>query len=472
MSPTLAALIFIIGIAVLFYLDRGQARVSTALWIPTAWLFFCSSRSLAQWLGLDAGTDQAGSYLDGSPADRNFLIVLQIIALIVLINRRQLVAPILRRNWVIGLFFLYAAMSMAWSDYPFVTLKHWIKGIGDVMMVLIVLTEQDVVGAVKRMATRLAFVLVPLSLLFIWYYPSLGRVPTMDWTPEAVGVATQKNGLGELCDLYGLALIWRFRDTYNDRKDPNRRGRLLALGAVLVMIVWLLHLCHSLTSIAALIMASVVMLLSTRPVFKRKPILVHLLVAGVLSCTLYALFFQSSGALIEGLGRDRTLTGRTDAWPQFLKLAKNPLIGVGYESFWLGDRLQRVWAITGGLKINEAHNGYVEVLLTLGWIGVGFLGLLFAMGYRNVIAAYRLDPGANSLRIAWFLAPVINGLTESAFRMMGLPWIVFLLATTNANWATTQQASLSVPPNTPRETHRAKLRFVREEALVRKQHAR
>ncbi len=47
---------------------------------------------------------------------------------------------------MIGLFFLYAALSMAWSDYPFVTLKHWIKGIGDVMMVLIVLTEPNIAG--------------------------------------------------------------------------------------------------------------------------------------------------------------------------------------------------------------------------------------------------------------------------------------------------------------------------------------
>src|SRR5580704_1516810 len=307
MSPRLAALVFVIGIAVFFYFDRGQVRVSKALWIPTVWLFFCSSRSLTQWLGLDAGTDQAGGYVDGSPVDRNFLIVLQIIALIVLINRRRRVGPILRKNWVIGLFFLYAAISMAWSDFPFVTLKHWIKGIGDVMMVLIVLTEPDIAGAVKRLVTRLAFVLVPLSLLFIWYYPSLGRVHTMDWTPEAVGVATQKNGLGELCDLYGLALLWRFRDAYNDRKAPNRRWRLLGLGAVLAMIVWLLHLCNSLTSICALSMASVVMLLSTRPAFRRKPVFLHLLVTGVLACTLYGLFFQSSGVLMQGLGRDRTL---------------------------------------------------------------------------------------------------------------------------------------------------------------------
>jgi O-antigen ligase len=176
--------------------------------------------------------------------------------------------------------------------------------------------------------------------------------------------------------------------------------------------------------------------------------------------------------LVQGLGRNATLTGRTDAWPQFLKLAKNPLVGVGYESFWLGDRLQKVWVISGGLKINEAHNGYVEVLLTLGWVGLAFMGVLIATGYRNVIAAYRLDPEANNLRIAWFLAAVITGLTESAFRMMGLPWIVFLLATANSNWASPRKTGVLVPPTRPLETPRAKLRFVREEAVVTRLYAR
>lgn len=472
MPPTLAAIVFGIGIAGLFFFDHQQTRVSKALWIPMVWLFFCSSRSLAQWLGISTGTDQASVYLEGNPVDRNLLIVLQVIALMVLINRRRRVGPILRRNWVIGLFFLYAALSMAWSDYPFVTLKHWIKGIGDLLMVLIVFTEPDVFEAIKRLVTRLGFVLVPLSLLLIWYYPSLGRTHTMDWTPEAVGVATQKNGLGELCDIYGLALLWRFRNAYNDRKDPNRRLRMLALGTVLAMIVWLLHLSHSMTSTCAFSMAGGVMLLSTRPAFRRRPAFVHLLIAGVILCTLYALFFQSSGALIQGLGRDSTLSGRTDAWPQFIKLVKNPLVGVGYESFWLGDRLQKVWVITQGLTINEAHNGYIEVLLTLGWLGEVLLAVLIARGYRKVIRAYRRDPDAGSLRIAWFLAIVITGLTEAAFRMMGLPWIVFLLATAASSWDAARKTGRRSRPTMQLQPPPEEPRSVRAEAVVRGQYAR
>ena len=105
---------------------------------------------------------------------------------LVVISRRHRVVPLLRKNWAICLFFLYAAFSISWSDYPFVTLKHSIKGVGDLMMVMIILTEPSVPKAIKRVSlTRLAFLLVPISVLFIKYYGTLGRRLTLGWTMEA-----------------------------------------------------------------------------------------------------------------------------------------------------------------------------------------------------------------------------------------------------------------------------------------------
>src|SRR5579872_5337553 len=352
MPPQLAAILFTIGIAGLFFLDRDKnVRVSKALWIPTLWLFFCLSRSLSLWLGMSPPvTDMASAYLEGSPIDRALFIGLEIVALIVVIGRARRVGAILRRNWPICLFFSYAALSIVWSDYHLVTLKHWIKGIGDLMMVLIVLSEPDVLGALRRLFTRLGFVLVPLSVLFIKYYPQLGRVLNLSWEMEPVGVATQKNGLGELCDFLGLVLLWRLRSAYNDRKDPNRKGRLLALGAVLTMVIWLLWTCNSMTSICALSMACIIMLFSTKPAFRRKPALVHVLVVALLSVTIYALFFQSSGSLLENLGRNPTLTGRTEIWHAAFTVPNSRLFGAGYESFWLGNRLQAMWRAVPGLR--------------------------------------------------------------------------------------------------------------------------
>lgn len=430
MPPFIASLIFTTAIFGLFYFDRDkEILVSKSLWIPTAWLFFCLSRSFSQWLGLSPA-DAASTYVEGSPIDAAVYEAIEILALIVVIGRRQRVVPLLRRNWAICLFFSYAALSLSWSDYPFVTLKHWIKGVGDVMMILIVLTEASVPDALKRLFTRLAFVLVPLSVLFVKYYPQLGRLLTLSWNMDPVGVATQKNGLGELCDFLGLALLWRFRSAWSDRNDPNRIRRLSALGAVLAMVVWLLWQCNSMTSICALSMASTAMLLSTKSLVYRKRSRVHLLVSTLVACALYALFFQSSGSLIKDLGRNPTLTGRTEIWHAVFTVVSNPLVGAGYESFWLGSRLEILWRTFPNFYLQEAHNGYIELYLNLGWVGIVLLGILIVMGYRNIIDSYRRNPHFGALKLALFVAAIVTGLTEAAFRMMGPPWVMFLLATT------------------------------------------
>jgi exopolysaccharide production protein ExoQ len=446
MPPGLAALLFAIGIAGLFFLDRGEKyRVSKALWIPTAWLFLISSRSISQWLGLSAASlDKATLYAEGNPVDRAVFLFIEILALVVVLNRLGRANAILRRNYGIGLFFSYAALSILWSEFPLVTLKHWIKGIGDVMMVLIVLTEPSVIDAMNRLVTRIGFVHLPLSILFIKYYPWLGRRLTNSWTLEAVGVSTQKNGLGQLCAIFGLGLLWRFRSVYIDRGKPNRRRHLLALGTALGMVVWLLWHCNSITSICSLSMAGAVMLLSTRPLFRRRPSLVHLMIVAVPAIAIYALFFQSSGALVEGLGRNPTLTGRTEIWALVLSIPNQRLIGAGYESFWMGSHLEELWLALPNLQINEAHNGYIEIFINLGWIGVALLGLLIATGYRNVLRAYRRDFDTGSFRIAFFLATIVTGFTEAAFRMMGGPWIVFLLATADAPWMPRRRISAVV----------------------------
>jgi O-antigen ligase len=430
LPPILATVLFILGIAGLFWLDRDlEARISRALWIPTVYLLITSSRPVSMWLGMSPNGSGADAYLEGSPIDAAAILALLIAALTVVVRRADQVKQALKKNWPPLLFFSYAALSILWSDYPFVTFKHWIKGIGDVAIILIVLTEPDATEAIKRLVTRVGFTLLPLSVLMGKYYPGAGRFVNRSWQMEWTGVATQKNGLGTICWIFGLGLLWRFRSVYNDHEDLSRGRRLVALGTVFGMVIWLLWMCDSLTSICALALAGALMLLSGRTTFRRNPILVHLLVVTLLGTSAFALFFQTSGALVQSLGRDPSLTGRTEIWADVLSIPVNRVVGAGYESFWLGSRLQKVQMVTGQ-ETNEAHNGYIEMYINLGWLGVILLAVLIFRGYRNVIDAFRQDPNTGCLRLAFFLGTVIAGFTEAAFRMMDSTWIFFLLATT------------------------------------------
>src|SRR5690242_20387092 len=159
--PTIAAIVYVVGVIGLFWLDRTpQAQTTKALWIPTAGLAITCSRPISMWLGMSENRLAASVYVEGSPIDAVVLTALLAAALAVVIARKDWVEPIFRENWPILLFFLFAALSILWSDFPFVTFKHWIKGIGDVLMVLVLLTEPSVKDAICRLVTRLGFVLL------------------------------------------------------------------------------------------------------------------------------------------------------------------------------------------------------------------------------------------------------------------------------------------------------------------------
>jgi hypothetical protein len=112
-----------------------------------------------------------------------------------------------------------------------------------------------------------------------------------------------------------------------------------------------------------------------------------------------------------------------------LHFAGNPLIGTGFDSFWLGARLERIWAAGGALNgINESHNGYIETYLNLGWIGVALLAALILTGYWNVIRGLKTDGDVGRLRLGLLVVAVVYNFTEAGFRTTCTVWVGFLLA--------------------------------------------
>lgn len=199
------------GILGLLWLDREpKVRTSQAMWIVQVWFFLACSRPVARWLGIgDVEGSVTAVLSEGSPVDRVVWTGLLLLGLIVLLNRRKQVARSLRQNWPILLFFAYCLMSLLWSDFPMVAFKRWIKGIGDLVMVLIVWTDSHPFDALKRLLARSAYTLIPLSILLIKYYPGLGRVYGIFFGEVGyTGVAGGKNELGAICMLFGIASTW------------------------------------------------------------------------------------------------------------------------------------------------------------------------------------------------------------------------------------------------------------------------
>ncbi|HYI93648.1 MAG TPA: O-antigen ligase family protein [Bryobacteraceae bacterium] len=412
---------------ILFALDRDRSmRTSPALWLAVMWLAIAGSRNVSEWLQLGNPVDASDRYMEGSPVDRNVLMLIMAIGVITLAQRTKRMQRILRANAPVIAYFVLCGVSFVWSDFPLISLKRWFRGLGDIVIVLVILTDPNPIMAIKRVFTRLAFVLLPVSVLFIRYYPEYGRAYGMDGSQYWTGVSGGKNGLGVMCLMYGIAVIWRWIIEYQAPKSRARTRRLIALTITSVIAMWLLWIADSKTSLASL--ALVTGLIAVIGLFRvgRKRAVIHAMVLFIVSACFSVLFLGIGSSALQVIGRDPSLTGRTDVWKLVLSFAVNPIVGAGYESFWLGQRLIDIIRINGG--INQAHNGYIEVYLNLGAAGLAALAGIIVTGYRKIVAGFRLNPQLSMLRLAYFVIAIVYNFTEGSFKMMSSVWIGFLFA--------------------------------------------
>ncbi len=436
MPKIIATCICCAGIIGMFYLARDRkSRTSLALWLPTIWFLLACSRPVARWLNMESGDfDSISARLsEGSPVDRAVLTSLLLLGLLVLLNRREKVARSLRLSVPILLFFGYCLASLIWSDYPGVAFKRWNKAIGDWVMVLIVWTDPQPINALKRLLERTSYILIPLSILFIKYYPDLGRGYGR-WLGEVhyTGVTTGKQGLGEICLLFGIASLWRALEVYGERQSVQRKRSLLVHGVILAMIVWLFSIVDAMTSLSCFLLATWVLFAIRFRVVARYRFMIHALALITVMIPVSVALLGMVPGVLQTMGRNATLTERTDIWVMVIHLTPNRWLGAGYESFWLGPRLETmISTVTHWWIPKQAHNGYIEIYANLGWLGVGCLAYVILWGYRRVIRAWRRNLPASNLMLTYFLTGVIYNLTEAEFfRMMFPVWLFLLLAIT------------------------------------------
>src|SRR5207249_7171700 len=143
------------------------------------------------------------------------------------------------------------------------------------------------------------------------------------------------------------------------------------IAGFLIAIWWLFRQAHSATSLICLFVGVLIVLFVGIRSINKNFIGTYMLAALVLIAAA-ELAFGISGRLSEALGRGSGLSGRTLLWARLLALHTNPILGTGFESFWLGERLTRLEGIFMYIT-NEAHNGYLETYLNLGLIGLFFM---------------------------------------------------------------------------------------------------
>jgi exopolysaccharide production protein ExoQ len=424
--PPLVALFLTIAFSFfLFWREsKEKVKVSSALWIPLLWFWISGSRFVSQWLTL--GRPPWPFEEEGSPIDALVFFGLIVSGLYVLSRRRVTLRDFYQNNRWLTIFLLYCLIAVFWSDFPFVAAKRWIKILGHPIMALVVLTDPNPLEAVRRLLKRTAYFLIPFSILFIKYYPQFGRGFDV-WTGEGFnqGVTHSKNELGYVCMTCGLFFFWNTLQALEIKDRQAKRKELMLSLAFLGMIWWLLRESSSATSLSCMLIGVGMIVALGLPLVNKRLVGVYV-VGGIIAFAIAEPIFGIYGNVVQALGRDATLTDRTAVWHDALQLQPNPILGAGFESFWLGQRLETLWT-KWWWKPLQAHNGYIETYLNLGAVGlILFAGIVigtFAKMQKDLLRRFQFG----RLRLAFLFTILVYNFTEATFTGVHLIWTVFYL---------------------------------------------
>jgi exopolysaccharide production protein ExoQ len=329
-------------------------------------------------------------------------------------------------------------VSIIWSDYQFVSFKRWVRVVGTFIMALMVLTEAKPYEAMQAILRRIIYVVIPFSFLLVKYFPRLG-VSFGRWSGDAfyAGATLNKNTLGEICMLAIFFIVWGFvrRREGNDPARPKHQT--LAEIAILALTAYLMKgpsgygatsVSYSATSIVVLVagLAAFFALrrLKTRIAYLGRVLCLTLLAIGLVTMFLNAFDLSPMALVAESVGRHANLTDRTDKiWAVLLPIAwQHPILGAGFGSFWIAP----VPDLT--LDVNEAHNGYLDVFIELGVVGLVLVFFIFVEYFKKAKQEFQVFFDWAAFRLSFLLIILLHNWSETTLlRSREILWNLLVL---------------------------------------------
>ncbi|MEQ9671204.1 O-antigen ligase family protein [Coleofasciculus sp. G2-EDA-02] len=140
--------------------------------------------------------------------------------------------------------------------------------------------------------------------------------------------------------------------------------------------------------------------------------------------------------IVEKLGKDMTLTGRTLFWPIIVNIInRQPLLGYGYDGFWQPWRGEDDPAspivLPNGFVPQHSHNGYLDIGLESGWLGLSlFIITLMINVYYGVLHLTQSKDPAAVMPLVIFTWIVLINVTENGINDLSVSWVFLVLMTT------------------------------------------
>lgn len=363
-------------------------------------------------------------YEDSNPYRFLLLLTLYSIALALALYRYAATKALVRTALLVTASFLLPLVSVIWSVDPITTVKrataYFLTGVS----CFYICSTISLDNLYKRLIILFFFAAI-MSFVYALAVPANGTHIAGILAGAWRGVYGHKNDLGPACT---LAII--IASLY-----APKSGLMSAIRwATIAMSLVLVYLAQSKTNWLAIGMwicfLPILFFLRQQRIPKsiRYALVIVPSIVGIILVT------QFSEVLLEAVGRDSSMSGRTTLWRGVMTVVseKFPLLGAGYGAFFttnggvdaISDYL-RFWSI----RPNHAHSGYIQVFADLGWLGEAILfSIIFISGARIFSLVSQAGGDGKWLTAAsLFMVFLVNNYSESlSFKHSNLEWFIFI----------------------------------------------
>ena len=237
------------------------------------------------------------------------------------------------------------------------------------------------------------------------------------------GIFSHKNGLGQVMAVGALASLGGIRIS---------RGRK-RLFKILTLILFIILAFFSKSTTALLMIFFFCTVGGVIALFQKGRIASG--IACILSVTSIILLVPigivslDTDTALGLIGKDQTLTGRTELWSYLIYyIQQRPILGWGYSAFWSNNNPAAIEISTVLRWASQAHNAAIGMLLEVGIVGLAFFLFLWV---RNVASSLKCmstsakEPAVSSLLCCGGI--FLSGITEPVLLEPGILLIVFFM---------------------------------------------
>ncbi len=317
-----------------------------------------------------------------------FLLTYLISASLLLLRWKKFLI-VAKRGSIIWVMILIALASYFWSDFPARSFKSCIGLIGTTFFGVYLGSRYTLKEQLKLLVFSYGIIAV-FSVIFVFALPRYGieqAVHAGAWR----GIYNHKNLLGRGMTMGGVVLA--LSPSLFERKDRWLCRVGLGIACLLLLMA---KSSSSLINFTLLIIS----LTAYRILRFRYLLLIPAFLALVtLSATIFHIYTTNAEELLGLIGKDPSLTGRTDIWAWVGEMIdKRPWLGYGFTAFWNGLDGASAYVIRAARwPVPYSHNGILDLWLDIGLLGVSVYLLGFGINLIRAIIWARAGTTSDSL---------------------------------------------------------------------------